>query len=377
MNKLKVMTLIGTRPEIIKLSRVISVLDNNLHHILVHSGQNYDHELNEIFFNDLKIREPDYYLNAAKGTSAETIGKIIIETDKIIKRESPDAFLILGDTNSCFGAISAKKRKVPIFHMESGNRCFDGRVPEEVNRKLLDHLSDINMPYTSIARDYLLSESISPDRVIKIGSPMLEVLEYYKKMINDSNILHKMNLDENDYFVVSCHREENIDSDVNFEKLIKLINFIGEKYKQQVIFTAHPRTQRKLKSSKKNITKNVKIIKPLGFTDYIKLQVNAKAVLSDSGTITEESSILNFPAINIREAHERPEGMEEAAVMMTGMDIDVVSCALSVLEKQERHDVREFKIVNDYDVTNVSGKVLRIIISYTNYVNRNVWRKII
>jgi len=265
MNKLKVMTLIGTRPEIIKLSRVISVLDNNLHHILVHSGQNYDHELNEIFFNDLKIREPDYYLNAAKGTSAETIGKIIIETDKIIKRESPDAFLILGDTNSCFGAISAKKRKVPIFHMESGNRCFDGRVPEEVNRKLLDHLSDINMPYTSIARDYLLSESISPDRVIKIGSPMLEVLEYYKKMINDSNILHKMNLDENDYFVVSCHREENIDSDVNFEKLIKLINFIGEKYKQQIIFTAHPRVQRKLKNNKKNITKNVKIIKPLSY----------------------------------------------------------------------------------------------------------------
>jgi len=375
MQKLKVMTLIGTRPEIIKLSRVIAKLDEHTDHTLVHSGQNYDFELNQVFFNDLNIREPDYFLDAAGDSVADTISNVISKIDNLIEEVNPQAFLVLGDTNSCLAVIAVKRRKIPIFHMEAGNRCFDQRVPEEINRKLVDHLSDINMPYSDIARSYLINEGIPADRIIKTGSPMYEVLEAKKEKINNSKILEKLDLKQQDYFVVSCHREENVDSDNNLNKLVNLLNTLVDKYKKKIIFTTHPRTRKRLDEIKQKLNKNIEFIKPLGFTDYIHLQQNAITVLSDSGTITEESSILNFPAINIRESHERPEGMEEGAVMMTGLEFERIGQALSILAGQKRDQNRNLNIVNNYDVANVSEKVVRIILSYTDYVNRYVWRK--
>jgi len=375
MQKLKVMTLIGTRPEIIKLSRVIAKLDEHTDHTLVHSGQNYDFELNQVFFNDLNIREPDYFLDAAGDSVADTISNVISKIDNLIEEVNPQAFLVLGDTNSCLAVIAVKRRKIPIFHMEAGNRCFDQRVPEEINRKLVDHLSDINMPYSDIARSYLINEGIPADRIIKTGSPMYEVLEAKKEKINNSKILEKLDLKQQDYFVVSCHREENVDSDNNLNKLVNLLNTLVDKYKKKIIFTTHPRTRKRLDEIKQKLNKNIEFIKPLGFTDYIHLQQNAITVLSDSGTITEESSILNFPAINIRESHERPEGMEEGAVMMTGLEFERIEQALSILAGQKRDQNRNLNIVNNYDVANVSEKVVRIILSYTDYVNRYVWRK--
>ncbi|MFZ2412344.1 MAG: UDP-N-acetylglucosamine 2-epimerase (non-hydrolyzing) [Candidatus Methanoperedens sp.] len=375
MEKMKVMSVIGTRPEIIRLSRVMACLDRHMNHVIVHTGQNYDYELNEIFFNDLEIRKPDYFLNAAGGTVAETIGQIIIRIDPILEQEKPDALLILGDTNSSLSAIPAKRRKIPIFHMEAGNRCFDQRVPEEINRKIVDHISDINLPYSDIAREYLLREGIQADRIIKTGSPMFEVLSYYEKQINRSRILEQLGLKAQDYFVVSAHREENIDFDVNFRKLINLLNELVKTYKKRIIVSMHPRTRKKILAYNVELDKKIEPLKPLGFFDYVNLQKNSYAVLSDSGTITEESSILNFPALNIREAHERPEGMEETAVMMVGLEVDRVHQALSILAEQTRGRERSFRLVSDYNVPNVSEKVLRIIVSYTNYVNRTIWLK--
>ncbi|MBC8227326.1 MAG: UDP-N-acetylglucosamine 2-epimerase (non-hydrolyzing) [Gammaproteobacteria bacterium] len=375
MSKLKVLTIIGTRPEIIRLSRVISKLDKYCKHIVVHTGQNYDYELNEIFFNDLGIRKPDFFLDAANNSSAKTIGNLIISADDVIKKVKPDAVLILGDTNSSLAGIPAKKRGIPIFHMEAGNRCFDQRVPEETNRIIIDHIADINMTYSTIARDYLLREGMDPDRVIKTGSPMDEVLEFYKCSISESEILKKQKLELHRYFVVSAHREENIDSDINFNKLIDILDFLSKNYRLPIVFSAHPRTKKRLDKSKRKLNPLIKIIKPLGFNDYLALQINSKAVLSDSGTITEESSILNFPALNIREAHERPEGMEEGAVMMTGLSVDRVSQCLTILKDQKRGKQRQLRKVKDYDAPNVSDKVLRIIHSYTDYINRVVWKK--
>ena len=375
MNKIKVMTVIGTRPEIIRLSRVIALLEAHTHHVLVHTGQNYDYELNEIFFNDLEMRKPDYFLDAAAGSVAETIGQTLSKIDPILAEEKPEALLVLGDTNSCLSVIPAKRRKIPIFHMEAGNRCFDQRVPEEINRKIVDHTSDINLPYSDIAREYLLREGIPPDRIIKTGSPMYEVLHYYKDKIETSEILQKLNLKAHDYFVVSAHREENIDSEMRFDKLIKLLNGLTERYGKRIIVSTHPRTRNKIDSADIMLRSEVDLLKPLGFVDYVKLQTHALAVLSDSGTITEESSILNFPALNIREAHERPEGMEEAAVMMTGLEIDRIHQGLAILAEQPRGRRRLLRTVSDYTVPNVSEKVLRIIISYTDYVNRTVWYK--
>lgn len=371
---LKVMTLIGTRPEIIRLSRVISCLDANLEHILVHTGQNYNYELNEIFFEDLQIRKPDYYLESADANAALTIAKVISNTDKLLESINPDAFLILGDTNSCLAAIAAKKRKIPIFHMEAGNRCFDQRVPEEINRKIIDHISDINMPYSDIAREYLLNEGYPADRIIKTGSPMKEILDHYSKKINNSNVIESLGLKDNDYFVVSCHREENVDSKKNLVKLVELMNFLGEKYEKKIIFSTHPRTKKQLESNKFQLNNNVSLLKPLSFSDYVKLQKCSKLVLSDSGTITEESSILNFSAINIRECHERPEGMEETAAMMCGLEINQIEHAINILDRQVTSS-RKFPIVKDYDVPIVSEKVLRVICSYYEYVNRKVWNK--
>jgi len=369
------MTIIGTRPEIIRLSRVICAFDNSdvIEHILVHTGQNYDFELNQIFFDDLQIRKPDYFLNAAGATATETIGKILINIDLLLEEIKPDAFLVLGDTNSCLGAIPAKKRQIPIFHMEAGNRCFDQRVPEETNRKIVDHISDINMPYSDIAREYLLREGLFADRIIKTGSPMFEVLNHYLPAIKSSNILERLQLEQNKYFVVSAHREENMSSDSNFTGLVSSLNLVADKYNLPIIVSTHPRTRKMIDSKGIILHKNVQLLKPLGFNDYNALQVHSKAVLSDSGTISEESSILNFPALNIRQAHERPEAMEEAFVMMVGLKPERILQGLIQLESQKRGDERSFRNVADYSMPNVSEKVVRIIISYTDYIKRTVW----
>ncbi len=377
MKKQKVLTVVGTRPEIIRLSRVIAKLDatESIDHILVHTGQNYDYELNEIFFKDLELRKPDYFLNAAGATAAETIGNVIINIDPILGKEKPDAFMVLGDTNSCLCAIPAKKRKIPIFHMEAGNRCFDQRVPEETNRKIVDHISDINLTYSDIAREYLLREGIQADRIIKTGSPMFEVLNYFMPKIKNSNILSELILSKNKYFVISAHREENINSDTNFTDLVNTINSIAEEYLLPVIVSTHPRTRKQIEQTATKFHKSVILGKPLGFIDYVHLQMNSFAVLSDSGTISEESSILNFPALNIREAHERPEAMEEASVMMVGLKYERIRQALSVLESQKTGEERSLRQVKDYSMPNVSDKVIRIIISYIDYINENVWKK--
>jgi len=375
MKKMKVMTIFGTRPEIIRLSRTIAKLDKYTDHKIVHTGQNYDYELNEIFFNDLGIRKPDYFLKAAGDNGSQTIGNIIIASDQVLDEVKPEAILILGDTNSSMAAISAKRRKIPIFHMEAGNRCFDQRVPEEINRRIVDHISDINLPYSSIAREYLLMEGIDPDMIVKTGSPMNEVLNYYIDGIKSSNVLDKLKLQKENFFLVSSHREENIDLDVNFNKLVNVLNSISETYNLPVIVSAHPRTQKKIDYLKTPFHKNVRLLKPLGFKEYNKLQVSAKVVLSDSGTINEESSILNFPALNIREAHERPEGMEEASVMMVGLDINLILQSMEILFDQSRGEVRLLNQVHDYSSLNVSDKIVRIILSYKDYVNRKVWKK--
>lgn len=375
MKKMKVMTVVGTRPEIIRLSRVMAKLGEHCDHVLVHTGQNYDYELNEIFFQDLEVQKPAHFLNAAGGTAAETIGKIIIAMDALLEEVKPEALLILGDTNSCLAAIPAKRRKIPIFHMEAGNRCFDQRVPEETNRRIVDHTADINLTYSTIAREYLLREGLSPDRVIKTGSPMFEVLDYYRSGINASDVLVRLGLKSNGYFVVSAHREENIDSPSNFDKLVAVLNMVAEIYQLPVIVSTHPRTQKKVDARGAKFHPLVRLLKPLGFKDYVKLQLESRAVLSDSGTINEESSILNFPALNLREAHERPEGMEEAAVMMVGLEVDRVCQALAILESQARGAERTLRLVEDYSMPNVADKVVRIIHSYTDYVNRVVWKR--
>jgi UDP-N-acetyl-L-fucosamine synthase len=372
--KLKVVTVVGTRPEIIRLSRVIAKLDIHCEHILVHTGQNYDYELNQVFFDDLEIRKPDYFLESAGSSGAETIGKVIIAVDQVLASIQPDALLVLGDTNSCLSVIPAKRRKIPIFHMEAGNRCFDQRVPEEINRRIVDHTADINLTYSSIAREYLLREGLPPDMVIKTGSPMFEILNHYRAGIDESNVLTRLGLTEHQFFVVSAHREENIDSDKNFAKLTQILNAIAEMYGLPVIVSTHPRTLKKVEALGVEFHENVQLLKPLGFKDYVKLQLTSRAVLSDSGTITEESSILNFPAINIREAHERPEGMEEASVMMVGLELDRVIQALDLLQYQSRSADRDLRQVSDYSMPNVSDKVLRIIHSYTDYVKRVVWK---
>ena len=374
MKKLKVMTIVGTRPEIIRLSRVIAALARYCDHILIHTGQNYDYELNEIFFQDLEIRKPNYFLNSAMKNAAQTIGNIIPSVDKLLDKEMPDAVLVLGDTNSCLSIIAAKIKKIPTFHMEAGNRCFDMRVPEEINRKIVDHTADVNLTYSSIAREYLLAEGLPADLIIKTGSPMSEVLEYYKEGILASKILNKLKLKPNNFFVVSAHRQENIDSETNFKELINTLNKLSSYYKLPIIFSTHPRTKKRIKESKYRLNKNIKLIKPLGFKDYVSLQLNAKVTLSDSGTINEESSIFNFPALNIREAHERPEGMEEAAVMMIGLKYERINQAIKILENQTFGEARVLKKVSDYDIPNVSEKVVRIIHSYTDYVQRVVWK---
>lgn len=373
--KLKVLTVVGTRPEIIRLSRVMAKLDESpvINHITVHTGQNYDYELNEVFYEDLSLRKPDYFLNAAGKNASETVGKIIIEIDSVLEKEKPDAFLVLGDTNSCLCAIPAKKRKIPIFHMEAGNRCFDQRVPEETNRKIVDHIADINMTYSSIARDYLLREGLSPDRIIKTGSPMFEVLEHFSHKIDQSDILKKWNLKKGEYFVVSAHREENISSEKNFKNLIFSLNSIAEKYGYPIIASTHPRTKKMLESKQLEVNELVQWQKPVGFSDYNALQINAYAVLSDSGTISEESSILDFDALNIREAHERPEAMEEASVMMVGLNPERILQGLEQLTHQRKDKSRAYRQVNDYSIPNVSDKVVRIILSYIDYIKRVVW----
>lgn len=375
MKKLKIMTVVGTRPEIIRLSRVLSALDRYFDHVLVHTGQNYDFELNEIFFEDLEIRKPDYFLEAAGGNAAETIGNTIIKLDPVLEKIEPEALLVLGDTNSCLAAIPAKRRKIPIFHMEAGNRCFDQRVPEETNRKIVDHISDINLTYSDIAREYLLREGLPPDRVIKTGSPMFEVLNYYGEKIDSSDVLQRLGLDRYEYFVISAHREENIESDRNFNKLVNILNTIAETYGKRIIVSTHPRTRNRIQQMGISFAEEVELLRPLGFSDYVHLQQNAYAVLSDSGTISEESSILNFPALNLREAHERPEGMEEAVVIMTGLEVDRIIQGLNILESQPRGGERVLRQVADYSMPNVSEKVVRIIVSYTDYVKRTVWKQ--
>ena len=377
MKRLKVMTVVGTRPEIIRLSRVMAALDHSdaIEHVIVHTGQNYDYELNQIFFDDLGIRKPDFFLNAAGTTATETVGQILIKIDPLLETEQPDAFLVLGDTNSCLCAIPAKKRHIPIFHMEAGNRCFDQRVPEETNRKIVDHVSDINMTYSDIAREYLLREGLSADRIIKTGSPMYEVLHHYLPEIKASTILNKLNLEHHKYFVVSAHREENISSEKNFTGLMESLNLIADKYHYPIIVSTHPRTQKMIDSKQIEMRPEVQFLKPMGFNDYNALQLNSFAVLSDSGTISEESSTLNFPALNIREAHERPEAMEEASVMMVGLHPERIMQGLAQLHYQKRGQERSFRPVADYSMPNVSDKVVRIILSYTDYVKRNVWRE--
>ena len=371
---MKVMTVVGTRPEIIRLSRVIAKLDLHTDHVLVHTGQNYDYELNEIFFQDLEVRKPDHFLSAAGTNGAETIGKVIIATDALLAEVKPDAVLILGDTNSCMAALPAKRRKIPVFHMEAGNRCFDQRVPEEINRRVVDHLADINLTYSAIAREYLLREGLSPETVIRTGSPMFEVLNHYRAGIEKSPVLRELGLKANEFFIVSAHREENIDSERNFGKLVTLLNSLAEVYGLPVIVSTHPRTQKRVDDTGARFHSLVRLVKPMGFKAYNKLQLSARAALSDSGTITEESSILNFPALNLREAHERPEGMEEAAVMMVGLECDRLHQALNVLATQPRGETRLLRLVDDYSVPNVSDKVVRLILSYTDYVRRTVWK---
>ncbi|NIJ19314.1 UDP-N-acetylglucosamine 2-epimerase (non-hydrolysing) [Sphingomonas naasensis] len=372
---LKVMTIVGTRPELIRLSRVIPLLDQHCDHRLVHTGQNYDYELNQIFFEDLGIRTPDRFLEAAGKTAAETIGRVIIAADAALEEDQPDAVLILGDTNSCIAAIPAKRRKIPVFHMEAGNRCFDQRVPEEINRRIVDSIADINMTYSSIAREYLLREGFPPDQVIKTGSPIYEVLMHHRSAIDGSDVLDRLGLKSGEFFVVSAHREENIESDRMFEALIDIVNAVAEKHQLPVILSTHPRTRKKLDATGATLHPLVQALKPLGFRDYVKLQCEARATLSDSGTISEESSIMNFPALNLREAHERPEAMEQAAVMMTGLDLDRVLQGLEILSTQGRGVDRTLLEVADYVAPNLSEKVLRIILSYTGYVNRVVWKR--
>ncbi|ENT4819437.1 TPA: UDP-N-acetylglucosamine 2-epimerase (non-hydrolyzing) [Citrobacter freundii] len=374
MKKMHVMTVVGTRPEIIRLSRVMAKIDDCYEHTIVHTGQNYDYELNQIFFDDLGVRKPDHFLSAAGKNAAETIGQIIIKIDEVLEATKPDALLVLGDTNSCLAAIPAKRRKIPIFHMEAGNRCFDMRVPEEINRRIVDHTADINLTYSDIAREYLLAEGLPADRIIKTGSPMFEVLTHYADGIEHSNVLERLHLKSGEYFVVSAHREENIDSDKNLMNLVDALNKVAETYQLPVIVSTHPRTQKRIDAKGVVFNSHVQLLKPLGFKDYVKLQKEARAVLSDSGTITEESSILNFPAINIREAHERPEGMEEGTVMMTGVDPERILQALDMIKDQPRNENRLLRRVNDYSMPNVSDKVARIILSYTDYVKRVVWR---
>ena len=375
MKKLKIITVVGTRPEIIRLSCVIKKLDEYCEHILIHTGQNYDYELNEIFFDDLNIKKPDYFLNVAGKSGSETIGNVIIETDRILEKIQPEAMLVLGDTNSCMAILPAKRRKIPTFHMEAGNRCFDQRVPEEINRRLVDHMADINLTYSTIARDYLLNEGLPADMVIKTGSPMFEVLNANRTGIENSNILKKLGLKAHKFYVVSIHREENIDTKSNFLNLIESLNIVAEFYNLPIIFSAHPRTQKRIKEMKIKLNTNIKVLKPLGFTDYIKLQMLSKAVLSDSGTINEEASIMNFPALNLRDVHERPEGMEEAVVIMTGLSKERIMQSLEIINKQPRDNNRLIREVFDYSMPNVSDKILRIILSYTDYVNRNIWKK--
>ena len=381
MKKLKVVTVVGTRPEIIRLSRVFARLDEHCEHVLVHTGQNYDYELNQVFFDDLGVRKPDYFLSSAANSSgaAHTIGNLIIAVDRVLEELQPEAMLVLGDTNSCLSVIPAKRRKIPIFHMEAGNRCFDQRVPEETNRRIVDHPADVNLTYSTIARDYLLREGLPPDLVIKTGSPMFEVLNHYRPQIEASDVMARLGLEAMRYFVVSAHREENIESSRSFTKLVAVLNSIAKDHNLPVIVSTHPRTQKRIDATGVVFHPGVRLLKPLGFHDYVKLQISAKAVLSDSGTINEESSILNFPALNLREAHERPEGMEEAAVMMVGLEVDRVSQGLAILAAQPRGDDRSdphgIRQVADYSIPNVSDKVLRIIHSYTDYVNRTVWKK--
>ena len=377
MKKLKLMTVVGTRPEIIRLSRVLAALDNSdaIDHIIVHTGQNYDYELNQIFFEDLGLRKPDFFLEAAGKTATETVGNILIKIDPLLEDLKPDAFLVLGDTNSCLCAIPAKKRHIPIFHMEAGNRCFDQRVPEETNRKIVDHISDINLTYSDIAREYLLREGFPSDQIIKTGSPMHEVLNFYSNKINNSEILQKLNLTQYKYFVISAHREENINNEKNFIKFIQFLNLLAEKYNLPIIVSTHPRTRKMIELQKIKINNCIQLLKPLGFIDYNSLQINSKAVLSDSGTISEESSILNFPALNIREAHERPEAMEEGSVMMVGLNLERISQGLYILETQNRGNFRNFNLVKDYSNLNVSEKIVRIIISYVDYIRYKVWRE--
>lgn len=375
MNKIKVLTVLGTRPEIIRLSRVIPILDEHCDHTLVHTGQNYDYELNEIFFDDLGIRRPDHFLNAAGKTASETIGNVILLMDPLLVKINPEAMLLLGDTNSCMAAIPAKKHKIPIFHMEAGNRCFDMRVPEEINRKVIDHIADINLPYSQIARENLLREGLPPDFIIKTGSPLFEVLSHHLKSIESSSILKTLELSFEKFFLISAHREENINSEKNFNQLINSINCLADTYKLPIIISTHPRTQNMLSKHSTQFHPLVKSLKPIGFFDYNKLQMSAKAVLSDSGSISEESSILNFPALNIREAHERPEAMEEASVMMVGLSSERILQGIKILDTQSRLKNRTLRLVSDYNPSNVSEKILRIIISYTDYINRNIWKK--
>ena len=376
-NKLKIVTVVGTRPEIIRLSRIIDRLNKSeaYEHILIHTGQNYDYNLNEVFFNDLELSKPNFYLGAAGKNSSETIGNIFIKIDKLLDKINPDAFLVLWDTNSCLSSIVAKKKKIPIFHFEAGNRCFDQRVPEETNRKIVDHIADINLTYSSISKNYLLSEGLDPYRVIKIGSPMLEVISFYANKIDSSDILDRLKISKNKYFLVSCHREENVDDDKNLKKLVESLNNLSEDYSYPIIFPIHPRTKKKLDKSRLKFTKNIKLIEPLGFIDYNYLQKNSFIVLSDSGTIFEESSILNFRALNIRESHERPEAIEESSVIVSGLNYDRILQGIKVLESQKIGVERNINLVKDYDILNVSIKVERIILSYIDYINRMIWQK--
>ena len=375
MKKLRVMTVLGTRPEIIRLSRVLAKLDQYFDHILVHTGQNYDHELNQIFFDELALRKPDYFLDVAGRNGAETIGNVIISIDRVLEEAQPDCMLVLGDTNSAMSVLPAKRRKIPTFHMEAGNRCFDMRVPEEINRRIVDHTADINLTYSTIARDYLLREGLSPDMVIKTGSPMYEVLQYYLPDILSSNVLDRLGLKKGDFFLVSLHREENIDSDKLFYSAVDMLNVVADSHGIPLIFSTHPRTQKRIDTLGIRFHKNIQLLKPLGFIDYNRLQISAKVVLSDSGTINEESSILNFPALNLRDTHERPEAMEEASVIMVGLDTQRVLQGLAVLDGQLRGEFRTLREVSDYSIPNVSDKVIRIILSYTDYINRVVWKK--